>query len=439
MRSERKLQRRGDRTALSPSGKLVASKSLVAPLTHWRGEEGNHARHHQPRQPIVRKNGADPPSLPQKRGKHSRNNVLIGFRIQWVTLRWEITLLTVLTAWGCSREASVSESRSDHPLPLSEPIFATFERRITSSAMLPDSVFGRISHLDLHGQVMSVVDALGSFVSVLSYDLEVLQVVGRSGEGPGEFMRPVAARVDNRRILVMDQGRRRFLEFARSAPFDGKQTQGLSGETLVDLRASGSASLGTDFALLQDSAIVVPVHEGSTYLAAVGIAERSRVRSIGPAYPYVPADNQFMRLFDRVSNFGERDILVWDDADAALIAIGQKMRWSFPNHYRRESERRSVSPDGSSIAITLGNPMLKGWAGYDDSLCLALRRTDDPEIDLLLFTWNSRASIPPTLRNIEVDLDASPVSCGASGNQLFVADEIGISRFSLFEEKEESK
>ena len=346
-------------------------------------------------------------------------------------------LLTVLVVWGCSSEVTVA-ARSYHPLAFSEPVLGKFERRLVSSAMLPDSVFGRIVHLDLHEEALSVVDALGSFVAVLSYGLEPLQVVGRPGEGPGELARPVASRVDSHRILVMDQGRRRFLEFARST----KQANALSGKTIADLRGSSSASLGTDFILSQDSAIVVPVHEGPTYLAAVSVSENSRLRFIGPIYSDVSDDDQqLLRLFDRVSSFGERDILVWDDDDATLVLSGQsaETRWSFPNRYRGGSGRRSVSPDGTSMAITLGNPRLKGWGGYGDSMCLVLRQADNTGVDLVLFTSGGKEDTTPTVRKIEADVTTgTPVSCGVSGNRLFVADAIGISRFLLLEEGEET-
>ena len=190
---------------------------------------------------------------------------------------------------------------------------------------------------------------------------------------------------------------------------------------------------------MQDSAIVVPVHEGPTYLAAASVSENSRLRFIGPTYyPDASDDTQLLRVFDRVSSFGERDILVWDDDDATLILAGQgaEARWSFPGRYRGGPVRRSVSPDGTSMAIMLGNPRLKGWGGYDDSMCLALRQVDNTGVDLVLFTWGGEADIAPTLRKIEADVIGTPVSCGVSGNRLFVADAVGISRFLLLEEGE---
>ncbi len=341
------------------------------------------------------------------------------------------SLLSLLLVGGCSGEASNAPADpAVAELTLAGTLTPHLERVLTSSPALPDSIFGRIVHLDLHETSLAVLDGLGSVVAVANHDLRILHVVGQRGEGPSEFVRPVASRVGPRRIVVMDPGRRRLVGFAIDGPHADSIARA-DGETVVDLRRSGAASLGTDFAIRQDGSVVVPVHEGPTFAAAVDRA--GDLTALGPATG--PEENHLMRLFDRVATMGADDLLVWDDDRATVMRVGDRetLRWRLPEPYRSASEpRQSVSPGGDALAITLGKPRLKGWAGTGHSICMVVEQDADAGADLLLLAFEGAADVAPTLWRIEADdMPGAPVSCGVDEDRLYVVDEIGAYRFRL--------
>lgn len=336
-------------------------------------------------------------------------------------------LLPLLLLGACLIERPAGEpSEEGQSLGLSDPVCARSERHLSSSAVLPDSVFGRISHLDMHSDAFSVVDALGKFVAVVSYDLDVLQVVGGPGQGPGELGRPVASRMDDHRILVMDQATRRISAYHRALSEDVGAPQSGFAESAVDLRGGPSASLGTDFAVLEDDEVAIPVHEGPTYLASAG-ASGERISNIGPAHRTEPGEKQLGRLFDRVATFSG-GLLVWDDDEAMLIlsADRQEERWRLPDSYRRRDLPHTThAPDGRSIAISLAQPGMAGWTTEQGSVCMAVRSfgvRDD--VDLLWLAWDGVST--PVLRAIDTDTRGEPVSCGLLGERLLVVNETEI-------------
>lgn len=331
-------------------------------------------------------------------------------------------------------ERPVGEPSEDgQSLTLSDPVCAQPEKRLSSSAVLPDSVFGRINHLDMHSDAFTVVDALGKFVAVVSYDLDVLQVVGGPGQGPGELGRPVASRLDDHRILVMDQATRRVTAYYRALGEDTGAPQNGLAEPSVDLRGGPNASMGTDFAVLEDDEVAIPVHEGPTYLAAVG-ASGEWTSNIGPVHRSEPSEKQLKRLFDRVATFSG-GLLVWDDDEAALIlsADPQEERWRLPDSYRRRDQPHTTqAPDGRGIAISLPQPNMAGWTTDQESVCMVLRSfgvRDD--VGLLWLAWDGVS--PPVLRPIHTDTRGEPVSCGLVGERLLVVNETEIQIMRLYD------
>ena len=305
-------------------------------------------------------------------------------------------------------------------LVLSDSVCARPDKHLSSSAVLPDSVFGRISHLDLHSDAFAVVDALGKFVAVVSYDLDVLQVVGRPGQGPGELTGPVASRLDDHRILVMDQASRRVWAYHRAPSEDvGAQQSGFA-ELAVDLRGGLRASMGTDFAVLEDEDIAIPVHEGPTYVAVAG-ASGDRIGNVGPVERSEASGNQLRRVFDRVATFGG-GLLVWDDDEATLIlsADRREERWRLPDSYRRGDEPRTMhAPDGRGIAISIGQPSMVGWTTAQESVCMAVRSLGGrDEVGLLWLAWDGVSA--PVLRAIDTGTPGEPVSCGLIGEHLLL-------------------
>lgn len=342
--------------------------------------------------------------------------------------------LPLLLLWGCLVERPAGEVPEEgQSLGLSDPVCARPEKHLSSSAVLPDSVFGRISHLDVHSDAFTVVDALGKFVAIVSYDLDVLQVVGGPGQGPGELGRPVASRLDDHRILVMDQATRRVWAYHRALGEDVGAPQSGFVESAVDLRGGPSASMGTDFAVLEDDEVAIPVHEGPTYLAAAG-ASGEWISNIGPVHRSEPSEKQLGRLFDRVATFSG-GLLVWDDDEAMLIlaADREEERWRLPDSYRRKDEPRTTqAPDGRGIAISLPQPNMAGWTTDQGSVCMAVRSfgvRDD--VDLLWLAWDGVS--PPVLRPIYTDTRGDPVSCGLVGDRLLVVNETEIQIMRLYD------
>lgn len=310
---------------------------------------------------------------------------------------------------------------------LSDSVCARPEKTLSSSAVLPDSVFGRISHLDLHSDAFAVVDALGKFVAVVSYDLDVLQVVGRPGQGPGELTGPVASRLDDHRILVMDQASRRIWAYHR-APSEGVGAQQSGFEELaVDLRGGVRASMGTDFAVLEDEEVAIPIHEGPTYVAVAG-ASGERISTVGPVHRSEASLEQSLgRVYDRVATFDD-GLLVWDDDEATLILFAdrQEERWRLPDPYRRRDEPRTMhEPDGRGVAISIGQPKMAGWTTAQESVCMALRSFGvRGEVDLLWLAWDGVSA--PVLRAIDTGTPGEPVSCGLIGEHLLLVNETEI-------------
>ena len=336
--------------------------------------------------------------------------------------------LSALLLGGCSAERPAGEASEDaRSLVLSDSVCARPEKTLSSSAVLPDSVFGRISHLDLHSDVFAVVDALGKFVAVVSYDLDVLQVVGRPGQGPGELTGPVASRLDDRRILVMDQASRRIWAYHRALSEGvGAQQSGFE-ELAVDLRGGLRASMGTDFAVLEDENIAIPVHEGPTYVAVAG-ASGERISTVGPVHRSEASLEQSLgRVYDRVATF-DHGLLVWDDDEATLILFAdrQEERWRLPDPYRRRDEPRTIhAPDGRGVAISIGQPSMAGWTTSQESICMAVRPSGvRDEVDLLWLAWDGVSA--PVLRAIDTGTPGEPVSCGLIGEHLLLVNETEI-------------
>ncbi len=342
-------------------------------------------------------------------------------------LTYTVSCLLALLLGGCSAERPAGEaSEEGRSLVLSDSVCARPEKTLLSSAVLPDSVFGRISHLDLHSDAFAVVDALGKFVAVVSYDLDVLQVVGRPGQGPGELTGPVASRLDDRRILVMDQASRRIWAYHRALSEGvGAQQSGFE-ELAVDLRGGLRASMGTDFAVLEDEDIAIPVHEGRTYVA-VARASGERISNVGPVHRAEASGNQLRRVYDRVATF-DHGLLVWDDDEATLILFAdrQEERWRLPDPYRRRDEPRTIhEPDGRGVAISIGQPKMAGWTTAQESVCMALRSFGvRDEVDLLWFAWDGVSA--PVLRAIDTGTPGEPVSCGLIGEHLLLVNETEI-------------
>ncbi len=350
-------------------------------------------------------------------------------------IRWRCgSLVALLLVGGCSAERSEGDPFKVLDLTLSEPAAGRPERRLTFSVALPDTVFGRIVHLDLHADGLSVVDALGKFTAVLSYDLDMLQVVGRSGQGPGELVRPVASRVDGGRILVMDQATRRISAFGRDRGDGGRRPHGLFDGIVVDLRRGGDASMGTDFAVRGSGEVVIPVHKGATYLTAVRQSD-GEITAAGPRNRDETSEQQLRRLFDRVSAVGDGSLLVWDDDEAMLIltANDDEARWRLPDPYRGTVEpRASRAPDGSGVAISVGAPRIEGWTAERGSVCLVIRPFGAREADLLWLEWDGEIDSPPLLRRIVPEqFIGEPVSCGVAAGRLFVVTRTDILRVVL--------
>lgn len=343
--------------------------------------------------------------------------------------RWRCSsLAALLLAAGCLIERPASEPLEDSTLAFSSPVCARPEGRLSSSALLPDTVFGRIAHLDMHADAFTVVDALGKFVALVSYDLDVLQVVGRPGQGPGELVRPVAARLDDHRILVMDQATRRISAYSRlPQDTDVRATNNWFTETVADLRSGPNASMGTDFAVLEDLTIAIPVHEGPTHLAGEGPSVEL-IRKINPVHRDEATERQLLRLFDRVATVG-LGLVVWDDDEAMLILATEdrESRWRLPHPYRGTHQpRMSRAPDARGVAISLPRPRMVGWTAEKGSVCMAVRPFGAQEVDLLWVTWAGALDSPPTLRSIHTLGHGEPVSCGLVGDRLLVVTETDI-------------
>jgi len=336
--------------------------------------------------------------------------------------------VAVLLAGSCSLETPDGVSLGNLTLAFSESACFQPDQRLSSSAVLPDSICGRINHLDLHSDAFAVVDALGKFAAVISYDLEVLQVVGRPGQGPGELASPVAARIDDDRVLVMDQASRRIWAYLR-IPIGGAGASPDNAERAADFRGAAGVSMGRDFVVLNDNGIGIPVHEGPTYLMATEGPGGELTRDISPAHPDETSLKQMRRISDRVAAFGD-GVMVWDDDEATLILAvdDQERQWRLPENYRALDEPQpSVGPGGRGIAFSLGRPTLVGWTVTDRSVCMAARPSGaGDEVDLLWLAWDGEADSPPVLRRIEARIWEEPVSCGFVDDRLLIVTETEI-------------
>lgn len=339
--------------------------------------------------------------------------------------------VAVLLAGSCALETPDEVSLDDLTLAFSEPTCFQPEQRLSASPVLPDSIFGRINHLDLHADAFAVVDAIGKFAAVISYDLDILQVMGRPGQGPGELVGPVAARIEDDRVLVMDQASRRIWAYPRN-PSEGAGASPDDAESAADLRGAAGVSMGTDFVVLNDNRIGIPVHEEPTYLMATAGPGRpggEPTRDIGPAHPDETSLKQMRRIGDRVAAFGD-GVMVWDDDEATLIlaADDQEKRWRLPDRYSAPDEPQpSVGPGGRGIAFSLGRPTLAGWTVADQSVCMAARPSGTgDEVDLLWLALDGETDSPPVLRRIGTRGLEDPVSCGFADDRLLIVTETEI-------------
>lgn len=114
--------------------------------------------------------------------------------------------------------------------------------------------FFRPLDLAVVGDSVYVVDNGNDHVVVLGRNLEVLGVLGREGEGPGEYRQPVGIRPSPGGVMVSDMGNSRFTEIDRTGAV---------------LRAFQAPSGLQSFAVTGAGAVIVPSRDGAHHFSLI--------------------------------------------------------------------------------------------------------------------------------------------------------------------------
>lgn len=107
-----------------------------------------------------------------------------------------------------------------------------------------DSVFGRISGLDLDGQRLYAMDASLGTLYTMTYDFDVLDTFGRKGEGPGEFVNPGKIFLSDSLLYVTEVASFdiNVLSVGGEVSFlERKKTEGFSGVTNSHISSVGDS------------------------------------------------------------------------------------------------------------------------------------------------------------------------------------------------------
>lgn len=122
-----------------------------------------------------------------------------------------VSLIVIVTFTGCQKSNEEGEERSIIPIEISEPeLFIDFEQH---GLLVPWQVEflsdGSLSVLDLRANNVIIIDTEG----------ELKSSFGRSGRGPGEFIRPVSLQKFNGDLFVFDADLMQVSYFNSSGEF----------------------------------------------------------------------------------------------------------------------------------------------------------------------------------------------------------------------------
>lgn len=218
----------------------------------------------------------------------------------------------------------------------------------------PARMFGEVSGVavDAGRGTVFILDELGHRLSAFTLSGEFIASAGGGGEGPGEFLRPVAVIADEAAVHALDWGANRITRFALDS--DGLRH---TGETQLPLSGATSfCRLGDDYLVMRydegrdgrilhridlDANVVSsfgsPFVEGSAFMAnatddgrLVCDEDHGRVYALSRAVP-------------RVRGYSTNGALLWDiELPGVEIAIiteeGGGISWS-PPRGRRTNDR----------------------------------------------------------------------------------------------------
>jgi hypothetical protein len=282
--------------------------------------------------------------------------------------------------------------------------------------------------LAMVGDSIYVVDNGNDHVVVLNRALEPLGVLGREGEGPGEYQQPVLVRRTARGVIIGDMGNSRFTEIDRA------------GAVLRTFPAPAGLQ---SFAVTDTGGVVIPSRDGTHHFTVVHgetTAERGQWPEDGAAREDAEARFAFEGGFrePRVAVTAGDTVHVLDEEEAILYKYSltgeRRLVRSVPvalRDARKASVQEMVGGLAKQGMEVLASPLSRGlWTMPDGRLLLIMPAGDTFALLIDPGTYAAQRIVMPA------DPALRPIFSGARAavvedSLLYLLRDISIQAFRL--------